>query len=148
MHPFDRFFYDKETGNYTVDKFLDDLRTRYGGIDAALVWPHYPNIGADNRNQFDLFRALPGGISGVTGFTQELQSAGVKVLWPYIEWDVNTRREADWQPAGTDNAVADAKTMVGLLKQTGGAGINGDSIPFVPEAFWNASVDAGEIHPH
>jgi hypothetical protein len=118
MHPFDLLFYDKAAGKYTVDKYLDDLHVRYGGIDAALVWPHYPNIGADNRNQFDLFRALPGGIKGITRFTQELSSAGVKVLWPYIEWDTATRREEGWQPLGQDNTAGDAKTMVGLLKQT------------------------------
>ena len=32
MHPYDRFFYDPQVG-YTVDRFLDDLKARYGGID-------------------------------------------------------------------------------------------------------------------
>ena len=59
MHPYDRFFYDPETGSYTVDRFLDDLEARYGGVDAILMWPTY-NIGADDRNQFDLFRTMPG----------------------------------------------------------------------------------------
>ena len=41
----DRYFYDYEKKEYTVDKYLDDLEKRYGGIDAVLVWPTYPNIG-------------------------------------------------------------------------------------------------------
>ena len=60
MHPFDRYFYDRGSGstsstttnsssttarNYTVDRYLDDATARYGGLDAALVWPSYPNLG-------------------------------------------------------------------------------------------------------
>jgi gamma-glutamyl hercynylcysteine S-oxide synthase len=34
----DRYFYDPVAGRYTVDRYLDDLEKRYGGIDAVLVW--------------------------------------------------------------------------------------------------------------
>ena len=76
MHPFDRYFYDRGSGmssttttngrsttarNYTVDRYLDDATARYGGLDAALVSPSYPNLGVNDRNQFNMFRALPGG---------------------------------------------------------------------------------------
>ena len=44
MHPFDRTFYERGVG-YTPSRFLDDLRARYGGVDALLLWPTYPNIG-------------------------------------------------------------------------------------------------------
>src|ERR1035441_417733 len=33
----DRYFYDPVAGKYTVDRYLDDLEKRYGGIDAGLV---------------------------------------------------------------------------------------------------------------
>ena len=29
----DRYFYDPVAGKYTVDRYLDDLDKRYGGID-------------------------------------------------------------------------------------------------------------------
>ena len=61
----DRYFYDPNTGLYTVDRYLNDLEKRYGGIDSVLIWPVYPNIGVDNRNQYDMVRAMPGGITGV-----------------------------------------------------------------------------------
>jgi hypothetical protein len=48
-HTFDRFLYDPDTHEYTVDRFLDDLRDRYGGIDSVLLWSTYPNIGMDDR---------------------------------------------------------------------------------------------------
>jgi hypothetical protein len=50
MHVFDRFFFDPALGNgtngsgYTVNRWLGDLNTRYGGIDKALLWPTYTNL--------------------------------------------------------------------------------------------------------
>jgi hypothetical protein len=41
----DRYFYDPVTRRYTVDRYLDDLEKRYGGIDAVLIWATYPNLG-------------------------------------------------------------------------------------------------------
>ncbi|HXE04583.1 MAG TPA: hypothetical protein VN579_01255, partial [Bryobacteraceae bacterium] len=41
----DRYFYDPAQRRYTVDRYLDDLDKRYGGIDSVLLWPVYPNIG-------------------------------------------------------------------------------------------------------
>ena len=49
-----------------MDKWLGDLNKRYGGIDKALIWPTYTNIGIDDRNTFDLIRSMPGGAAGVT----------------------------------------------------------------------------------
>ena len=56
MHPYDRFFYDPEQG-YTVDRYLDDLKDRYGGVDSILMWPTYTNIGTDDRNRSNWFRS-------------------------------------------------------------------------------------------
>ena len=38
MHPYDRFFYDVDAGNYTVDRFVADALARYGGFDSVLIW--------------------------------------------------------------------------------------------------------------
>src|ERR1700761_6098469 len=61
----DRYLYDPATGRYTVDRYLDDLKARFGGIDAVLIWPTYPNMGVDDRNQADRLRSMPGGVEGV-----------------------------------------------------------------------------------
>jgi hypothetical protein len=45
----DRYFYDPASRRYTVDRYLDDLDQRYGGIDSVLIWPTYPNMGIDIR---------------------------------------------------------------------------------------------------
>jgi hypothetical protein len=91
--------------------------------------PTDTNIGIDDRNQFDLFRAMPGGLDGVKRVTEELHQAGVKVLWPYNPWDTGTSREP----------VSDEDTFAILLKQTGGDGFNGDTMDFVPESFYKAA---------
>ena len=37
MHPYDRFFFDPLADNYTVQKYLDDVNARYGGVDSILM---------------------------------------------------------------------------------------------------------------
>ena len=66
----DRYFYDPVAGKYTVDRYLDDLEKRYGGIDSVLIWHTYPNIGIDNRNQYDLLHDMPGGVEGLRQMVQ------------------------------------------------------------------------------
>ena len=76
----DRYFYDPASGKYTVDRYLDDLEKRYGGIDAVLIWSTYPNMGVDDRNQLQMVESMPGGIEGVQqdgGGVSQARSAGV-----------------------------------------------------------------------
>lgn len=135
MMAHDRYFYDPVSGKYTVARYLDDLKNRYGGIDAVLIWPTYPNIGIDNRNQFDLIRDMPGGIAGLRAMVAAFHRRGVRVLFPYNPWDQGTRPEGapDWQ--------AVAKLMAAI----GADGINGDTMGAVPRAFRAASDRTG--HP-
>ena len=124
----DRYFYDPAAGRYTVDRYLDDLVARYGGIDSVLVWPVYPNIGVDDRNQFDLARDLPGGVAGLRSAVDDFHRRGVMVFLPTMPWDHGTRDEgrAHW------HAIAD------LVVAVGADGINGDTYNGVPRAFFDA----------
>ena len=87
----DRYFYDPVAQQYTVDRYLDDLEKRYGGIDAVLIWPTYPNMGIDNRNQHDMIRSMPGGVAGVRQMIADFHKRGVRVLFPMMMWDQGTR---------------------------------------------------------
>ena len=49
-------------------------------FDAVLVWPTYPNMGIDDRNQLDLIRSMPGGIPGVRQMVADFHRRGVRVL--------------------------------------------------------------------
>jgi hypothetical protein len=73
----ERTLFDVATGRWTVDKYLDDLEKRYGGIDSVLLWPVYPNIGIDNRNQWDLARDLPGGIPAIRKMVDDFHRRNV-----------------------------------------------------------------------
>ena len=78
----DRYFYDPVAHKYTVDRYLDDVEKRYGGIGAVLVWHIYPNVGIDNRNQYDMLRAMPGGLAGLKQMTADFHRRGVRVFFP------------------------------------------------------------------
>jgi formylglycine-generating enzyme required for sulfatase activity len=142
VHPYDRYLYDPVKKVYTVDRYLEDLRTRYGGIDSVLVWPVYTQIGVDDKNQFDMWRTMPGGLDGVANMTAQFHKAGVKMLWPNKPWDQGTRVEPEGVPGQPDT---DSKVYAKLLKQTGGDGLNGDTMGFFPQEFFDESAKLG--HP-
>ena len=91
----DETFYDHQTDVYTVESLLDHGRREFGGYDAVVLWHAYPNLGFDDRNQFDYYRDLPGGLDGVGDVVRILHTAGVKVFLAYNPWDTGTRREAE-----------------------------------------------------
>jgi hypothetical protein len=133
IHPWDRFFYDPATRNYTIPKYLADLRTRYGGIDAVLVWPTFPQLGLDDRNQFGYIRSMPGGVEGLRAMVAAFHAQGARVLLPYNPWDRGTRRErcgdAPYSCGGTlrrGDPMSDAEAMAVLLLAIDGDGFNGD----------------------
>jgi formylglycine-generating enzyme required for sulfatase activity len=89
----DETFYDWRAGRYTVDAFVEQGQREFGGYDSAVLWHAYPRIGVDERNQFDFYRDLPGGLAGVRGAARQFQRRGVKVYIDYNPWDTGTRRE-------------------------------------------------------
>jgi gamma-glutamyl hercynylcysteine S-oxide synthase len=129
----DRYFYNPETRQYTVDRYLDDLVSRYGGIDSVLIWHTYPNLGVDSRSQYDLFRDLPGGIEGVREMVRQFHKRGVRVLFPVMVWDQGTHHEG----------VPDADAIVRELASVGADGTNGDTQEGMPASFRRA---ADKIH--
>ena len=90
----DETFYDWRAGRYTVDAFLKHGQREFGGYDSVVLWHAYPRIGVDERNQFDFYRDLPGGLTGLRGAVRQFQRRGVKVYLDYNPWDTGTRREA------------------------------------------------------
>jgi hypothetical protein len=125
----DRYFYDPVAGKYTVDRYLDDVEKRYGGIDSVLVWSTYPNMGIDTRNQLDMVRSMPGGIAGVKEMVADFHRRGVRVLFPMMMWDQGTR--------DLDGSWPDA--IAALMKEIDADGINGDTQDGVPLAFSQAA---------
>lgn len=131
----DRYLYDPVARKYTVDRYLDDLQTRYGGVDSVLIWPTYPNMGIDDRNQHDLVRSMPGGMDGVRQMVADFHRRNVKVMFPMMMWDQGTRDPGKpWA-----DAIAD------VMKDLGVDGVNGDTQDGVPLTFSLAADKSG--HP-
>ncbi|PCI32527.1 MAG: sulfatase-modifying factor protein [Alphaproteobacteria bacterium] len=131
----DRYFYDPVAGKYTIDRYLDDLIARYGGIDSVLLWYIYPNIGIDDRNQIDLASDLPGGIEGLKTVVADFHRRGVRVFLPTMPWDNGTR----------DVGMQDWEAITKLAAEVKADGINGDTYYAVPHAYREASDATG--HP-
>ena len=125
----DRYFYDPAARRYTVNRYLDDLERRYGGIDSVLIWHAYPNLGIDDRNQYDLFRDLPGGVEGVRQMVGDFHRRGVRVLFPEMMWDRGTRAEG----------VNDEEALTRELAEVGADGVNGDTLEGMPRSFFEAA---------
>jgi len=128
----DRSLYDPEKGVYTVDRFLNETEQRLGKVDAVLIWHVYPNLGIDDRNQFDLLQDLPGGLPGLRQLVNQFHNRGVKVFFPFLAWDTGTQETGDV-----------AKALAEEMKAIGADGVNFDTLETVPEQFRRASDAVG-----
>jgi formylglycine-generating enzyme required for sulfatase activity len=131
----DRYLFDPATGRYTVDRLLNDFKKRYGGVDAVLIWPTYPNMGVDSRNQLDMLLSLPGGLEGVRGMVADFHRQGVRVLFPFMLWDHGTH----------DPGAPWPQEITRLMADVGADGMNGDTQQGVPLTFSTAAEKIG--HP-
>jgi len=131
MMAHDRYFYDPVKGKYTVDRYLNDLEKRYGGLDAVLIWPTYPNIGVDNRNQFDLVADMPGGKEAVKQMIRDFHKRVVRVFFPIMIWDHGTRK----------HKLSIPKTITKEMKELGADGLNGDTMNGVTKDFLDAYTE-------
>jgi formylglycine-generating enzyme required for sulfatase activity len=136
----ERTFYDTDKGDYTVDAYLDRLNQEFGGVDSVLIWDTYPDLGVDNRNQFDRLRDMPGGIEGVRQMVSVFHRRGVHVFFPETPWDMGTR----------DEGVPDWTAQAQLMKSVGADGLMGDTLDGMPDAYLKASDAIGHplaLHP-
>ena len=109
---YDLSLFDPAIGQYRLDSFLDQGEREFGGYDALVLWHAYPRIGVDQRNQFDFYRDMPGGLPGLRQLVRRLHDRGVKVFLDYNPWDTGTRREG----VSDEEAIA---AMVAALEADG-----------------------------
>lgn len=89
----DQAFYELPSGRFTIESFLDAGEAQFGGYDSLVFWHAYPRIGFDERNQFDFYRDMPGGLSALRRVSRTCHERGVRVFVDYNPWDTGTRRE-------------------------------------------------------
>jgi len=127
----DQTFYDSKKGCYTVESFLDDGVKRFGGYDSVVLWHAYPRIGIDQRNQFDFYRDMPGGLDGLKRLAEIFHNRSVKVFIDYNPWDTGTRREG----------ITDIGALISLVKAIDADGIFLDTMS-TGAAEFRAKLDA------
>jgi len=131
---YDKYLYNRTTHTWTVDGLLDDFEARYGGVTGVLLWASFPDVGIDERNQFQLMgEDLPGGLAGLTAAIAAFHARGKVVGLAYNPWDTGTSR-----PNTTDDIA-----MAALAAAVGADFVNGDTMNIMPRAFFDSSVVAG-----
>jgi gamma-glutamyl hercynylcysteine S-oxide synthase len=89
----DREFYDRQTGKYTFADELKHWNDQFKNIDAFGIWPTWPRLGLDQRNQWDMYRDLPGGTGQLKTIARSLRQKGTRFFIAYNPWDNSTRKE-------------------------------------------------------
>lgn len=140
---YDRLLYDPVVG-YTVERLLDDGEREFGGYDCLVLWQGYPRLGVDARNQYDMYRDMPGGLPALREVVARCHARGVKVFIDYNPWDAGTRR-----PERSDEeeliAIVDALNADGIFLDT----LSTASMELRPrlDALRPGLAIAPEIHP-
>ncbi|HRJ30532.1 MAG TPA: SUMF1/EgtB/PvdO family nonheme iron enzyme [Cyclobacteriaceae bacterium] len=116
MMAWDKHYFDYKTGQFNWQKFQQRGKEWYGGDDVICVWPTWPSLGLDQRNQFDLYRDLPGGLPALRAQADSLRLNGTKFFIAYNPWDESTRSEGHLQgltslvkETSADGVVLDTK---------------------------------------
>jgi len=89
----DKTYFNPLIQKYQFDSTLFDKDRLLGGYDVFTIWPTWPRLGLDERNQWDLYRDLPGGISELKRQVDLCHSNGKKYFISYNPWDESTRHE-------------------------------------------------------
>lgn len=116
MMAWDKFYYDNTDQQFHLDEFLKRGKKLYGGDDAVALWPTWPTLGVDQRNQFDMFRDLPGGLPQIRKMSELSRSMGAAFFICYNPWDESSRTEGHMtgladiiKNTGADGVVLDTK---------------------------------------
>lgn len=86
-------FYSPQDARYLAGSWLEKGAREFGGYDSLVLWHAYPRIGVDQRNQYDFYRDMPGGLKGLKDLFEILHGQNVKAYIDYNPWDTGTRRE-------------------------------------------------------
>lgn len=88
----DNDFWDADKKHFTVQKYCDKMKHEFGGFQSVLIWIGYPNVGVDDKNIWQTIDAIPGGINGLRDAIAVFHKNNVKVYFPYMPWEIDTRR--------------------------------------------------------
>ncbi|NLH99031.1 MAG: SUMF1/EgtB/PvdO family nonheme iron enzyme [Chthonomonadales bacterium] len=128
---YDEQVYDREMRRFRTKELIARWQREFGGVDSVVLWQAYPRIGADERNQFDFYRDMPGGIAGMRRLVDDLHRHGIRSFIAYNPWDTGTRREG----------ASDADALARMVRDLDADGIFLDTMIEAPVGLRKA-VDA------
>lgn len=108
----DREFYDRMTGKYTFPDIIRKGIDLFGYFDVFCIWPTWPRLGLDQRNQWDMYRDLPGGTSQLRSFANMCRLSGTKFFISYNPWDNSTKTEDHYRGMARIITETDADGVV------------------------------------
>ncbi len=91
MMAWDKRFYDHADRSFHVKEHLEKMKSLMGGYDVYGIWPTWPALGMDQRNQWDMFRDLPGGYQKLKEISDVCHQMGTHFFICYNPWDESTR---------------------------------------------------------
>lgn len=128
------YVYDTEKEEYVLDDFHALSEKYFGGNDHYMVWCGWPVLGLDQRNQFDMTRALPGGLDKQKEITDHYKEKGTHIFTHFNPWDVPSAIAPLWEAnnyedpmqevskicaqAGYSGFMFDTRSEAGLRYQT------------------------------
>ncbi|MBC8181514.1 hypothetical protein H8E88_10365 [candidate division KSB1 bacterium] len=111
--------YDPETNRFRIDEFLDEGELNFGGYDYILLWHDYQRMGIDDRDQFDMYEDLPGGLEGLREMVDKAHARDVQVFIPYKPWDIMKGRKDHFkQEARISKAIGADGVFLDTMDET------------------------------
>ena len=107
----DHSFYEALKGKYSLIDHLNHAYHLLGGYDIYAMWPTWPRLGLDERNQWDLYSDLPGGLKKIRELSSFAKKNGTRFFVEFNPWDQSTRKEDPY------------KGMARLIQQTDADGV-------------------------
>ena len=114
MMGWDHYNYDSEKNRYTLNDFINFNNKVLGGADIYGLWPTWPALGMDQRNQWDMYRSMPGGMAAVKGLADLCHQNNSHFYIAFKPWDTATRSEDPYEglaesirETGADGVVLD-----------------------------------------
>ena len=88
----DQGFYSQEKRSYMLEEQISKGTKLFGGYDVIAIWPTWPRLGLDERNLWDLYRDMPGGLKMLKSLSQYARKHNTKFFISYNQWDESTRQ--------------------------------------------------------
>jgi formylglycine-generating enzyme required for sulfatase activity len=108
----DHNFYDRFEKKFTIMDYLNKGKKYFGYYDVYGIWPTWPALGIDQRNQWELYEDLPGGLNNLQSLAEKMREDGTHFFIAYNPWDQSTRKQNPYEGMGKLIKNTDADGVV------------------------------------